>query len=58
MALRDRLVADWRQSWRFFSVQIGIAAGAAVQRPSSPPRRASSIDLLQAPLIQRVVVGG
>jgi hypothetical protein len=24
---RSRLIADWRQSWRLFSVQLGIAAG-------------------------------
>jgi H+/Cl- antiporter ClcA len=52
----ERLIADWRQSWRFFSVQIGIGAGLL----SSAIIAAAPgliVDLLQAPLIQRVVVG-
>lgn len=54
--LRAHLVDDWRQSWRFLSVQIGIGAGLL----SSAIVTAAPgliVDLLQAPLIQRILVG-
>lgn len=54
--LRDRLIADWRGSWRFLSVQIGIGAGLLSSAIiSAAPGLV--VDLLQAPLLQRILVG-
>lgn len=54
--LRGRLIADWRGSWRFLSVQLGIAAGLLSSAIiSAAPTLA--IEVLRAPLLERAIVG-
>lgn len=56
MALRDRLIPDARQSWRFLSVQVnaGIAAIVAATTAAAP---GLIVEVLRAPLLERIVVG-
>jgi hypothetical protein len=53
MALRDRLVADWRHSWRFLSVQLSWAAGA-LSSAIIAAAPGLAIDVLKAPLPVRL----
>jgi hypothetical protein len=55
MKLTDRLIADWRGSWRFLSVQFGIAAGLLSSAIiSAAPGLV--IEVLRAPLLERAIV--
>lgn len=57
MKFTDRLIADWRGSWRFLSVQVNaaIAALAAAVFAAAP---GLVVGVLHAGPLERIVVGG
>ena len=56
MALRDRLIEDWRGSWRLLSVQMGWASGA-VSAAIIAAVPSLVINMLTMDLKGRIIVG-
>ena len=54
--MKTKLIDNWRQSWKFLSVQIGIAAGA-LSTAIIWAVPGLLISVLRAPLEERIFVG-
>lgn len=51
-----KLIPDWKQSWRFLSVQVNAGAAALIVAITSAAP-GLVVEALQAPLFVRIIVG-